>query len=84
MNAVNIIPKTVEVIPAKTTSFSTLVWRTTDDPFARKLQVIVNNQYLLTFSGAEYDALGQWTDSDMKAIILAKYALTEDKIKAKA
>ena len=78
MNIVNIIPKTVEVIPAKTATFTTLMWRTTDDGFARKLQIIVNNQYVINIEGSEYDRLGQWTDDTIKEIICQKYKLIEN------
>ena len=57
MNAIAIKPKTVEVMPARTAQFSELTWRTSDDAFQRKLQIVVNNATAFTVSGADYDAL---------------------------
>ena len=75
MNAIAIKPKTVELVPVRTAQLSEITWRTSDDAFARKLQVIVNNATAFTVAGADYDALGQWTDETIKGLILARYGL---------
>ena len=75
MNAIAIKPKTVEVMPARTAQFSELFWRTSDDAFQRRLNVIVNNATSFQVSGDDYDALGQWTDDTIKNLILAKFSL---------
>ena len=75
MNAIAIKPKTVEVMPARTAQFTELTWRTSDDSFQRKLNVIVNNATSFQVSGDDYDALGQWTDDTIKNLILAKFSL---------
>jgi hypothetical protein len=75
MNAIAIIPKTIELAPARTGQVNELTWRTTDDPFQRKLQIIVNNQTAFTIAGEDYEALGQWTDDTVKGLILARYGL---------
>ena len=75
MNAIAIKPKTVEVMPARTAQFTELVWRTSDDAFQRRLNVIVNNATSFQVSGDDYDALGQWTDDTIKNLILAKFGL---------
>ena len=75
MNAIAIKPKTVEVMPARTAQFSELTWRTSDDGFQRRLNVIVNNATSFQVSGDDYDALGQWTDETIENLILAKFAL---------
>lgn len=75
MNAIAVVPKTVELMPARTAQISQLTWRTSDDAFQRKLQVVVNNATAFTITGADYDALGQWTDDTIKGLILARYGL---------
>ena len=75
MNAIAIKPKTVEVMPARTANFTSLIWRTSDDAFQRKLQVIVNNATMFQITGADYEALGQWTDETIRDLILARYGL---------
>ena len=75
MNAIAIKPKTVEVVPARTANINSITWRTSDDLFARKLQVIVNNAMMFQITGADYDALGQWTDDTIRDLILARYGL---------
>jgi hypothetical protein len=75
MNAINIKTATIELAPARTAEITTLTWRTNDDAFQRKLQVIVNNVTAFTITGAGYDALGQWTDNTIKGLILARYGL---------
>ena len=75
MTAINIKPKTIELAPARTAEISTLTWRTSDDSFARKLNIIVNNLTEFQVTGADYDALGEWTDDTIKGLILAKFGL---------
>jgi len=75
MTAINIKPKTIELAPARTAEISTLTWRTSDDSFARKLNIIVNNLTAFQVTGADYDALGEWTDDTIKGLILAKFGL---------
>ena len=75
MTAINIKPKTIELAPARTAEISTLTWRTSDDSFARKLNIIVNNATAFQVIGDDYDALGQWTDESIKGLILAKFGL---------
>ena len=75
MNAINVIKKTVVVAPARTAEVSSLTWRTIDDAFDRRLRIVVNNQVLIVVEGADYDALGQWTDETIKGIILARLEL---------
>lgn len=75
MNAVAIKPKTIELMPARTAQINSLTWRTSDDAFARKLNVVVNNATAFQVTGAEYDALGNWTDETIKNLILAKFGL---------
>jgi hypothetical protein len=75
MNAIAIKPKTIELAPARTAQVSEIIWRTNDDSFQRKLQVVVNNATMFQISGADYDALGQWTDETIRDLILARYGL---------
>ena len=75
MNAIAIKPKTVELVPARTALLSEITWRTNDDSFQRKLQVVVNNATMFQITGTDYDALGQWTDETIKGLILARYGL---------
>ena len=75
MNAIAIKPKTIEVMPARTAEIASLTWRTSDDSFARKLTVIVNNVTAIQVVGADYDALGQWTDETIQGLILARFGL---------
>ncbi len=77
MNAINVVKKTVVVTPARTAEVSSLTWRTIDDVFDRRLRIVVNNQVLIVVEGAEYDALGQWTDDTIKQIILTRLELVE-------
>ena len=75
MNAIAIKPKTIELTPARTAEISSITWRTSDDSFARKLSVVVNNATAFQISGADYDALGQWTDDTIKNLIVSKFGL---------
>ena len=62
-------------MPARTAMVSAISWRTNDDSFQRKLNIIVNNATSFQVSGADYDALGQWTDETIKGLVLARYGL---------
>ncbi len=75
MNAIAIKPKTIELAPARTANINSITWRTSDDSFQRKLQVIVNNATMFQITGADYDALGQWTDETIKGLILVRFGL---------
>ena len=75
MNAIALKPKTIEVVPARTAEIQSLTWRTSDDSFARKLTIIVNNVSVFQVSGADYDALGQWTDETIQGLILTRFGL---------
>jgi hypothetical protein len=75
MNAIAIKPKTIELAPARTAEINTITWRTNDDVFQRKLAVIVNNAAVFQITGADYDALGEWTDDTIQGLILARYGL---------
>ena len=75
MNAIAIKPKTIEIVPARTAQIASITWRTSDDSFQRKLSVIVNNATAFQVTGADYDALGQWTDETIKNLILTRFGL---------
>jgi hypothetical protein len=75
MNAIAIKPKVIELTPARTANVTELSWRTNDDAFNRKLQIVVNNATAFTVEGDQYDALGQWTDETVRGLILARYGL---------
>ena len=75
MDAIAIKPKTIEITPARTANIASVTWRTSDDSFQRKLTVIVNNVTMFQIAGADYDALGQWTDETIKGLILVRYGL---------
>lgn len=75
MNAIAIKPKTVELVPARTAQVSAITWRTSDDAFQRKLQVVVNGMASFMVEGAAYDALGQWTDETIRDLILARFGM---------
>ncbi|MEI6197587.1 MAG: hypothetical protein WCS42_25010 [Verrucomicrobiota bacterium] len=75
MNAIAIKPKTIELVPARTAPITSITWRTSDDAFQRKLQVVVNNATAFQVADADYDALGQWTDDTIKGLILARFGL---------
>ena len=75
MNALAIKPKTIELMPARTAQINSITWRTSDDAFARKLNIVVNNATAFQVTGAEYDALGNWTDETIKNLILARFGL---------
>ena len=75
MDAIAIKPKSIELVPARTAEISAITWRTNDDSFQRKLNVVVNNATSFQVAGADYDALGQWTDETIKGLILARFGL---------
>lgn len=75
MNAIAIQPKTIELTPARTAQINSITWRTNDDAFQRKLTVVVNNATMFQVSGADYDALGQWTDDTIRDLIVQRYGL---------
>lgn len=75
MNAIAIKPKTIELVPARTADISSIIWRTSDDSFQRKLNIVVNNVTSFQVVGADYDALGEWTDDTIKGLILARFGL---------
>ena len=75
MDAIAIKPKSIELVPARTQEISAITWRTNDDSFGRKLNVVVNNATSFQVAGADYDALGQWTDDTIKGLILARFGL---------
>lgn len=77
MNAINVVPKQVVVVPARTAEMNAVTWRTTDDAFRRRLQIIVNNVAPIIIEGDAYDALGQWTDDTIKQLVLARLELVE-------
>ena len=77
MQAIKVVPKMVQVVAPKSVEFKAVTWRTMDDSFGRRLQVVVNNLAPIVVSGADYDALGQWTDDDIKALVLARLELVE-------
>ena len=77
MNAVKVETKTVVLIPPRTGVVSEVTWRTSDDAFKRRLGIIVNNAAAIVVEGEAYDALGQWTDETMKALVLDRLELTE-------
>ncbi len=77
MNAINVVKKTVVAMPARTVDVEVLTWRTVDDAFNRRLRIVVNGAVPITVEGADYDALGQWTDASVKAVILARLELVE-------
>ena len=77
MNAINVVPKTVVVVPARTAEVAAVTWRTLDDAFNKRLRIQVNGSVSIAVEGADYDALGQWTDETIKQIILTRLQLTE-------
>ena len=77
MNAINVVPKTVVVVPARTTEVAAVTWRTLDDAFNKRLRIQVNSSVVIMVEGADYDALGQWSDETVKQIILTRLQLVE-------
>lgn len=84
MDKINVEPKSITIsaartitVPERAVSVESIQWTTTDDSFEKRLVIRVNGQLGFIIEGAEYDALGQWTDEDIKLQILAHYALVE-------
>ena len=77
MNPINVVLKTVVVMPARTAEVNTVTWRTLDDPFRRRLQIMVNNAAPILIEGDDYDALGQWTDDTVKKLVITRLELVE-------
>ena len=75
MDAIAIKPKSIELMPARTAMVSTISWRTNEDAFQRKLNIVVNDSTAFQVTGDDYDALGQWTDDTIKGLILAKFGI---------
>jgi hypothetical protein len=78
----NIIPQTVEITSSISFTLNTLNDNhiTNDNPILKILKVQLNEAVpmkTLIFSGAEYDALGQWTDVSLNEYIINKYGLTK-------
>ncbi len=77
MNPINVVLKTVVVMPARTAEVNAVTWRTLDDPFRRRLQIMVNNAAPILIEGDDYDALGQWTDDTVKKLVITRLELVE-------
>ena len=64
------------IVPQKTKTITTLtVQRMVDLPAQKIVKVFVQelNDPIIIFSGASYDAVGQWTDADVQTALLAKF-----------
>lgn len=64
------------IVPQKTKTITSLtVQRMVDLPAQKIVKVFVQelNDPIIVFSGASYDAVGQWTDTDVTAALLAKF-----------
>ena len=64
------------IVPQKTKTITTLtVQRMVDLPAQKIVKVFVQelNDPIIIFSGASYDAAGQWTDADVQTALLAKF-----------
>ena len=75
MDAIAIKPKSIELMPARTAMVSTISWRTNDDSFQRKLNIVVNDSTAFQVTDDDYDALGQWTDDTFKGLVIAHFGL---------
>jgi hypothetical protein len=75
MDAIAIKPKSIELMPARTAMVSTISWRTNDDAFQRKLNIVVNDSTAFQVTGDDYDTLGQWTDDTIKGLVIAHFGL---------
>ena len=75
MNAINVVKKSVVAVPAKTVDIEAVTWRTLDDGFNRRLRIVVNGAVQVLVEGADYDALGQWTDETIRDLIIARLGL---------
>lgn len=74
---VKIVPINVQSEPAKTVRLESIMWTTNDDPEKRQLSIYINRGAVkLIVKGDEYDALGQWTDPQLRDYIFTKLGLT--------
>jgi hypothetical protein len=84
MNKINVEPKSITIsaertitVPERTLNVESVQWTTIDDSFAKRLVIRVNGQLGFNIEGAEYDALGQWTDEDIAGLIIGKYGFKQ-------
>ena len=78
----NIQPKTITSTKTVTSSFSFTTLNdahiTNDDPIRKTLRVTLSEALppqVVSVTGSDYDALGQWTDDSLNAYIIDKYGL---------
>ena len=77
----NITPKTITVPqPSRSYQLDKLnaIHTCLDDPENKVLRVILREaqpELVITISGAEYEALGQWSDDTLCAFLVQKLAL---------
>jgi hypothetical protein len=65
--------KSIAVIPVKTAILSDItITNVQYNVVAKNCTVTYNNIYRYSFVGADYDALGQWTDDSLLAALLDK------------
>ena len=72
-------PHTVIVAEQKTETFSTLtIVRMVDSPVQKVVKAVLQelDKPVILWSGADYDSIGQWTDSDVQSRLLAIYGAT--------
>lgn len=74
---ITVYPERVINVPAHIVTVDTVKWTTVDDSFSKRLIIRTNGQLAITITDAEYDALGQWSDEDIKALIIAHYGFVE-------
>ena len=74
---ITVYPERVVNVPAYIVTVNTVRWTTIDDPFLNRLTIRVQGPMAIIIEGAEYEALGQWSDTDIKAIVLAHYGFVE-------
>jgi hypothetical protein len=70
-------PQTVVTTPEKTKTFSTItVDRVVDLPSKKKVKCFVKElkDPVLLWEGDAYDAIGQWTDSDVQTKLTELYS----------
>jgi len=84
MDKINVEPKSITIsaartitVPERAVSVESVQWSTIDDSFAKRLVIRVNGQLGFIIEGAEYDALGQWTDDDIAEMIIGKYGFKQ-------
>jgi hypothetical protein len=69
--------KTITVIPAQTKTVSTLtVVRIVDLPTEKRVRCFIQelNEPVDLWEGADYDTIGQWTDTDVTNKLLSLYS----------